>query len=318
MLLSWLLIVSLFGIMWLLLQRQVFPCQKPILYSIGSVDPRFGLSDQEFTQAAEAAAGIWNAAGHGTLLELADDGGIVVSAVYDQRQAARNKLKDLTRLLTADKESIETLQQSYDEAFKEYRAAYALYAQLRSSYDALSATYKVQLQAAQEQGMTYEDVQVFLKEQNRINTLGQKVNAQQATTSDLVSRVNALAMKLNELAAVGQASMGQYAEADATLGQEFQEGEHVKDANGERITVYSFDDTTELLRLLTHEFGHALGLDHLPDPSAVMYYLNYGKKSELSTADLDALDVVCRPPAQQMWQGIANWMQAGAAKTPQN
>jgi predicted Zn-dependent protease len=37
--------------------------------------------------------------------------------------------------------------------------------------------------------------------------------------------------------------------------------------------MYSFANKDELVAVLAHEFGHALGLDHVEGRSSIMYYL---------------------------------------------
>lgn len=44
---------------------------------------------------------------------------------------------------------------------------------------------------------------------------------------------------------------------------------------------------SELRKVLAHEMGHALGLEHVEDPGAVMYYLMEGAVSNVALHDSD-------------------------------
>ena len=81
---------------------------------------------------------------------------------------------------------------------------------------------------------------------------------------------------------------------------------HEKDPTSERITVFSFDDSPELIQLLTHEFGHAVGIGHLADTGAIMYYLNYAGRGGLNASDLTALKQQCHSPFDDM----LHWLNA--------
>ena len=64
-------------------------------------------------------------------------------------------------------------------------------------------------------------------------------------------------------------------------------------AKGEPCLL-SYDDA----RTLFHEFGHALGLDHLADRSSIMHSQLNGSQQDLTSADIQAWRQQCETAAQ--------------------
>ena len=59
------------------------------------------------------------------------------------------------------------------------------------------------------------------------------------------------------------------------------------------ITIHQFGNNDRLVRVLTHELGHALGLGHNETPGSVMYRLTQSDSSELAPSDISALKARC-------------------------
>jgi hypothetical protein len=76
-------------------------------------------------------------------------------------------------------------------------------------------------------------------------------------------------------------------------GKTFTAGRFVRDSTGERIDVFRFTSDTELIRLLAHELGHALGLDHNDDSTSIMYMMDERGNLTASEADLRSLRKLC-------------------------
>lgn len=91
-------------------------------------------------------------------------------------------------------------------------------------------------------------------------------------------------------------------EVNMSSDKKFEQGEYIYDKQGERINVFEYKSEAELVRLLAHEMGHVLGIDHNMNPESIMYYMNGGKGLSLTAEDMNDLRVVCPVSNKKM-----NW-----------
>src|SRR6185503_106520 len=67
-------------------EGKFFPCSRPVSYSLGTVDPKFGISKADLLKDLESSAKVWDDFMHKTLFEYKPTGGMVtVNLIYDYR-----------------------------------------------------------------------------------------------------------------------------------------------------------------------------------------------------------------------------------------
>ncbi|MDB5244356.1 MAG: matrixin family metalloprotease [Parcubacteria group bacterium] len=235
------------------------PCVRPVEYAIGAVDPRFGVSTSTLMTEAALAGAIWNEAAGKSVLVYDPEAKMKINFVYDEREANAKKGSQITLeqdALDAERSRIDTLE-----------------AQFKSRQDAYNSRVKI-LNARG--GATKEEAV--------------QLDAEKASLQQLASTINSGVASYN---AAVKALNGTVNEYNRSAGRTFEEGQYVRDSAGERINIFEFIGTTQLERVLAHEFGHAIGLDHNDNPKSIMAAKNESGNLVPTKDDLAALATLC-------------------------
>lgn len=262
-------------------------CTKPVPYAVAGYDERFGISRGAFESAASEAAALWNEAAGKTVIELSENPTVTVNLSYDERQEAVS----IGDTISAEQRAYDAMRATIDALRTRYAAATTAYERQQRSYESDVDAYERDVSYWNERGgAPPAEYQKLETEKARLARARERLSDSVDTINRLADDIQADVTELNTLAGRLNEKEDVYNEA---VGHDFDQGNYVEDEKGKRITIFEFKDTMELKRVLAHEFGHALGLDHTSDPDSVMYSYNIGNALELTDADKEALRTVC-------------------------
>lgn len=306
-LISWILIFAAIGSFVLFFQVQVkdgvrqiyslaFPCTIPVTYRLGSIDPRFGISTSTLQKDLLTASKLWNvAAGKTVVTEDEKNGLVTVSLEYDSRQEMTQRLRKLGVTISSDRSSYDGLKSKYDTLFAQYSAQKKAFENSIASFNAQKDAYEKQVEYWNGRGgAPRSEYQKLQSEQNSLANASRQLQEEQNSLNAVAQDVNDLAKALNQLIAALNLDVQKYNTTGKENGASFEQGLYERQLGVETITIFEYENNSLLTRVLAHELGHALGLEHVEDTDAIMYYLNQGEAIALTSADTSELKAVCR------------------------
>jgi len=253
-------------------------CEAPVRWSLAEVDPRFGLAVADARSAVEEAASLWEAAAGRRLFQADSAAGLPIRFVYDARQARANErvrleraFRDLDRTLEYRRVSLRQDRDRHNEDGARYEArarsfevALAEHNQRVREWNGAGASPGAVAEELREAEEALERTQAELAAQlQELRAWEQRIRAEAEDLASALEERNREADRIERDFPLARVESGAYREVvrqDATG----------RVAVGPEIRVHLFVTRQELIGVLAHELGHALGLQHETGAEALM------------------------------------------------
>jgi len=274
---------------------RLFLCDEPIEYSLGNIDPRFGLTDNEVLTRIEESENVWEQNAGKNLFKHTPDGKLKIDFVFDERQERTIAQDKLNANLSKLEDNHEEILDDYNSLNKAYAERLANYNKSVVTYEKKLSNYNKDVSDWNKNPGTKEEYGELQDEQEELEDMREKLEKERKAVNDLAKKTNNLVSEEKSLVETYNSSLNSYINRYGGA-KEFDQGLYISDGRQKSITIYQFRDAADLRLVLAHEMGHALGIGHLSEPASIMYYLMGEQNMDslrLTGEDVEAVKDVC-------------------------
>lgn len=229
------------------------PCTPPINYRLGNIDPKFKITEKKFLEHVNEATQIWkNALGRDVFIH--DEDGvpenseriITISMVYDERQRLNTQIRQLKGQVGNENKKIEASIAEYEGRVKVFKERSQALSEKIKNLSIDDPEYRQKFDEA------FRESEELNREADELNQMAAALNQSTDSYNKEVGRLNNTISQFNQ-----------------SITEKPEEGIYMSE--GDIIEIYLTISNDELVHTLAHEFGHALGIEHIDNKESVMY-----------------------------------------------
>jgi len=269
----------------------ISPCKETMGYKIGTFDARFGISKEQFIQEVDIAGNVWGDTLGKKLFTYNENGTLTINLIYDERQAKTDTINSLAMQIENSKSTATTLRTTYEQEKVIYHGDEE---QLTKESDAFQERYKIYKDKVSiynaQGGAPRSEYDAMVAELTALKETAKSLETRRTILITYMDSINARVSRYNELVVDINSLIKQ---SNSLGGQEFTEGRFIPSTN--TVDIFQYNNLLKLHRVITHELGHVLGINHNENVYSIMYSVNSATTTILSSQDVQDLFRVCPP-----------------------
>jgi len=242
-------------------------CDEPVKYKVGSVDPKFKITETEFLDKIEEASNLWTNAYGKRLFVYDQNSDLEVNLIYDERQGSFENIENMETNVSDKKLSLEEENAIYDQKVADLEKQIA---ELNKQVDYWNS----------KGGAPEPEFRALTKMQENLNSKIDELNSYAKKLNQAVDDVNKNIGTFNNMVTKFNTVLEQKPEVGF-----YTSGE-------EKIDIFFYTDDANLVNILAHELGHSLGLDHIEEDGAMMNPI-VSETTGIKSADKELIKAFC-------------------------